>query len=469
MTRTFYSYAIFLTILLMVTGVFQATLVFVLGPRTFELHSMGSWLIFSGLLLLTWSLIMSKYYYQKKFQTTFRVFMVATILSLLQTVLVYEFFRSRQLSITYLVVTFLLLIAGMVYSLTLIFSETRKKFWLKCAGFCFLIAEMLLTVSLIANLTSLSYRITWSRHAELWLTLLMSAGTMLLTMNFFAERKQVPKGDTIRQKSIDEVIGYVVMASIVATVIFVPRLSLQTIELKANPNNVSEYLRKLAQPFKADFYANASGDTLRYRLLFPVDYDSTKLYPVVVCLHGSSGCGTDNIKQVGAATPTPFLAQDSNRRKHPAFLFVPQCPPDFTWGGVPETKAVDALVFETLTTLEKNFSIDTTRRYVTGNSLGGYGTWHFISTHPEKFAAAVPLCGSGDPAFAEKLIDVPVWAFHGAKDLIVPASGSRNMIEAMRAAGGTPRYSEFVDAGHDISKNVMETPGLLTWLFAQKK
>jgi predicted peptidase len=131
--------------------------------------------------------------------------------------------------------------------------------------------------------------------------------------------------------------------------------------------------------------------------------------------------------------------------------------------------AVDSIVFNAIEALEQEFSIDEDRRYVMGESLGGYGSWHFITMHPKLFAAAVPICGGGDPAAAPAIANVPVWAFHGEQDRSVPVARSREMIEAIRNAGGNPKYTEYPDEGHIISKQVTATPGLLDWVFAQKR
>jgi predicted peptidase len=175
------------------------------------------------------------------------------------------------------------------------------------------------------------------------------------------------------------------------------------------------------------------------------------------------------MKQVVTSLPAALLSQDANRQKYQAFLFVPQCPQRMGWGGIAGLPAVDSLIFDSIVALEEEFPIDVARRYVSGNSLGGYGTWHLISARPEMFAAAVPICGGGNPEFAAKLVDLPIWAFHGKKDKNVPVSGSREIIQAIKNAGGNPRYTEYPDKAHDISKEVIDTPGLLDWLFAQKR
>lgn len=126
------------------------------------------------------------------------------------------------------------------------------------------------------------------------------------------------------------------------------------------------------------------------------------------------------------------------------------------------------MVFETITTLKKEFAIDENRLYVAGHSLGGYGAWYFIGTRPDMFAAAIPVAGEGDAALAENMLDVAIWAFHGANDIHVPVSGSRQVIEAIRKSGGDPCYRESPDGGHNW-KIVEDTPGVLDWLFAQKR
>jgi len=163
------------------------------------------------------------------------------------------------------------------------------------------------------------------------------------------------------------------------------------------------------------------------------------------------------------------LSRSNNRVKYPAFVLVPQCPPYADWGGITNIEAVDSLVLDVIFALEKEFAIDKNRRYITGISMGGFGVWHLISTQPDMFAAAIPICGAGNPKLAENLTDIPIWAFHGAKDRNVLVRGSQDMIEAIKNEGGDPNYTEFPDKAHHISKDVISTSGLLDWLFAQER
>ena len=224
-----------------------------------------------------------------------------------------------------------------------------------------------------------------------------------------------------------------------------------------------ERASETAQLFEASTYTNTRSDSLPYRLLKPLDYDPLKKYPLVVCLSGSGGRGTDNLKQIAGCWPAQILAKPESRETYPCFVLVPQCPPGNSWGysvdqntrekweeeeGRPWPPGVYSLVFDLIEQIESDYNIDLNRRYVTGQSLGGSGSWHFIITRPQMFAAAIPICGGADPSLGKSIAPIPVWAFHGAKDQAVPVYLSRDMIDAIEAAGGSPLYTEFPDAGH---------------------
>jgi predicted peptidase len=120
-----------------------------------------------------------------------------------------------------------------------------------------------------------------------------------------------------------------------------------------------------------------------------------------------------------------------------------------------------------LKTLESEFNIDAKRIYVAGQSIGGFGTWNFVTKRPDLFAAAIPLCGGGDPALASRAKGVPIWSFQGASDNAQFVASNRKMIAALRKAGATPRYTEYPGAGHEIWERVFNEPGLIDWVFAQ--
>jgi predicted peptidase len=221
----------------------------------------------------------------------------------------------------------------------------------------------------------------------------------------------------------------------------------------------AENTAKFATMGEERVFANGKGEKLKYLLIKPADYNPQTKYPLVVSLpYGGY-----------EASAAQLLAEGSNRYKYPAFLFVPFCPDGAGWGGIANYPTIDTLVFDAITELEKEMSIDATRRYVTGVSRGGYGSWHFITSRPDMFAAAIPVCGAGNTQLAPRAVDVAVWAFHGALDRNVPVAGSRDMIGALKSAGGTPKYTEFEDKAHNIWYEVTQTPGIWDWLFEQKK
>jgi len=219
------------------------------------------------------------------------------------------------------------------------------------------------------------------------------------------------------------------------------------------------------------------GDGLPYRLLKPDDYDPNQSYPLVLFLHGAGERGVDNNRQLVHGVPA--FAAAANRKQYPCFLIAPQCPAEarwveVDWGAASHTQPKEPsvpmrLTLELIDTLVKEFSIDKKRIYVTGLSMGGYGTWDIISRRPELFAAAAPICGGGDEMQAPQIARLPIWVFHGGKDGVVKPARSRNMIEAIKKAGGTPKYTEYPEVGHGSWGPAYQDPALFRWLFSQKR
>ncbi|HEY2380021.1 MAG TPA: prolyl oligopeptidase family serine peptidase [Terriglobia bacterium] len=208
-----------------------------------------------------------------------------------------------------------------------------------------------------------------------------------------------------------------------------------------------------------------------YRLFIPQGYSPEKKYPIVIWLHGAGSAGTDNIGQISLDNKvgTHFWARPENQQKHPAFVLAPQSKAG--WDNN-ESKGLSGelkQVLDILDIVRKTYSIDEARMYIAGQSNGGIGTWGLITKKPGLFAAAVPLCGAGNPKLAARAIGTAVWAFQGAKDDTIPPEYSRSMIAAMKLAGGTPRYTEYKDLGHEIWDRVFQEPELEDWLFAQHK
>jgi predicted peptidase len=219
-----------------------------------------------------------------------------------------------------------------------------------------------------------------------------------------------------------------------------------------------------------------------YRLLVPSNSNSGSESPLVLFFHGSGERGDDNKKQLLNGVER-FATADSQSR-FPCFVLAPQCPTDLDnqpimWTGERERMRSLKLAsevaiplqtaLELLSTIKEKYPIDLDRIYVTGISMGGFATWEALLRHPEMFAAAIPVCGGGDPNHAVRIKDIPVWAFHGANDQTVPVECSRLMVKAIEKAGGHPRYTEYPGVGHNSWDRAYAEPELVSWLFSQSR
>ncbi len=218
--------------------------------------------------------------------------------------------------------------------------------------------------------------------------------------------------------------------------------------------------------------------TLRYRLLKPANVEAGKKYPVVLYLHGAGERGDDNKLQL--LYFPEWMTRPEWREKYPCYVIAPQCPTGKYWAGLRLAKDAPVpaspppseaeLTYGVLQSLIGQLPIDTKRIYLTGLSMGGYGSWALAASHPETFAAVVPICGGGDVTTAPRLKDVPLWAVHGGADRVVLPERSREMIAAVKAAGGTPGYTELEGVGHDSWTPAYNDPaGVLPWMFEQHK
>ena len=234
---------------------------------------------------------------------------------------------------------------------------------------------------------------------------------------------------------------------------------------------------ELADKFAKTQFKNGDGPALNYRFLKPAKIEAGKKYPLVLFLHGAGERGDDNEKPLIHGVKT--FATEEFLAKYPCFVVVPQCPTEKKWSDIdwttnkvvfPEKESETAvLVMQCLDALEKEFPIDTDREYVTGLSMGGYGSWDAIARHPKRFAAAVPVCGGCDLSKAKSIAHVPTWTFHGAMDKAVKVEHSREIVAALKAAGGQPKYTEYPEVGHDSWNGAYKDREMYEWLFAQRK
>jgi predicted peptidase len=200
-------------------------------------------------------------------------------------------------------------------------------------------------------------------------------------------------------------------------------------------------------------------DHINYLLSLPAAYFGTPTvsYPLIVLLHGTEQRG-DNPEILRSVAALTLADVDES---FPFVAVFPQCPRGEHWS--------PAALIELVTALEQSLRIDRDRIYLTGFSLGGYGTWQTAAAFPAVFAAIAPLCGMSDLADVPRLQDMPVWAFHGARDRNVPLTESRKMADALRRAGGNVRLTVYPDLAHDCWSVTYRDSRLYLWFLTQKR
>lgn len=465
MNRKFYHSGIFLWTLLLFLNVLIGTLFFFLQLQTLYLNAYPNWLIVYGLVFVSTQLVQLVYFFSKKLYGALLACSMYLLFSIGLFVVTYFMVTSQRLERLYLSSQNLLLLSTLLYGLVLFLSASRKKKWLKIAGgFLFTLGMITLVLFYYKNFSSNFEHQLKAHHALYVISLLGSLWTLPFIMNFKEDLQRCPS----LKKSHS--IGYkwliTCLATFVVTFSFFLLKDAFTKQLRQVTPTQSQI--DLAAPFKTFAYTNAKGQKLPYRLLLPENYEATEKYPLAVCLHHGGGNGTDNVQQVEASMFARTLAEPENREKYPAVIFIPQAPPGSSFGGIPGYEDLSTLVMEAIQEIEEKYSTDPHRRYVMGMSLGGFGTWTMIGEYPHVFAAAMPVCGGGDPTKAENMLQTPIWAFHGSDDRNVPVRLSRDMVEAIREIGGQPKYTEFENVGHNVWSHVEETSGKLEWLFDQK-
>jgi len=196
---------------------------------------------------------------------------------------------------------------------------------------------------------------------------------------------------------------------------------------------------------------------MKYLLCLPKDCDHKESWPLLLFLHGAGERGND-LNLVKKHGPPKLIEAG---KEFPFIVVSPQCPKNRRW----EPFELAALLDE----ITEKHKVDQDRIYVTGLSMGGFGTWSLAAYQPQRVAALVPICGGGEPIIARLLTPVPAWVFHGAKDTVVPLERSEKMVEAMRQAGGTVKFTVYPEAGHDSWTETYANPELYEWLLQQKR
>ena len=209
-------------------------------------------------------------------------------------------------------------------------------------------------------------------------------------------------------------------------------------------------------------FKNTDNTVSKYVVFVPADYDGTTEYPVILFLHGSGETkgGTKMPVEVGLGA-----AIKKQAKTFPFLVVIPQSEKR-TWGAATDD---GKRALKMLEATQKEYKTDEKRVYLTGLSMGGYGTWSLAAAFPDKWAAIVPVCGGGNPKDAEKIKDIPCWCFHGDKDTAVAVTKSQDMMKALKDAGGKPKYTEYPGVGHNSWDQAYADKELWKWLAEQKK
>jgi predicted peptidase len=197
--------------------------------------------------------------------------------------------------------------------------------------------------------------------------------------------------------------------------------------------------------------------TMNYLIYLPKDYDQKESWPLLLFLHGAGERG-DDLELVKVHGPPKLIAQG---KEFPFIVVSPQCPDGKHWQAVELAALLDEIC-------EKH-KVDEDRIYVTGLSMGGFGTWALAAYQPERLAAILPICGGGERFWARNIAELPAWVFHGAKDEAVPLERSEQMVEALQKAGAEVKFTVYEDVAHDSWTQTYENPEVYEWLLQQKR
>lgn len=231
--------------------------------------------------------------------------------------------------------------------------------------------------------------------------------------------------------------------------------------------------------YEARQFVSSEGDSLNYRLLTPPQVEARKKYPLVIFLHGSGERGSDNEKQLNHGAQ--MFLNPANREQYPAYVLFPQCPMTSFWafGKRPvifnpiehteETPTITRTLKELILEYIGMTSVDPSRVYIMGLSMGGMGTFDMVARYPELFAAAIPICGSADSERLPAAKNVKFRIFHGDADPVVPVECSRRAYRVLKAAGADVEYYEIAGCDHISWTPAFNKPDFMQWLFKQKK
>lgn len=202
--------------------------------------------------------------------------------------------------------------------------------------------------------------------------------------------------------------------------------------------------------------------TMKYLLYLPESYPTTKKsWPLMLYLHGAGERGAD-LEKVKLHGPPKLIAETN--RQFPFIIVSPQCPEGEYWSSDISVVRLNILLKDIIA----RYRVDKSRIYITGLSMGGFGTWRMAIEFPNRFAAIAPICGGGIPEKADRIKQLPIWVFHGAKDKVVPIQKSQEMVQALKKVGNKVRFTIYPKAEHDSWTETYNNPELYNWLLTHQ-
>lgn len=220
---------------------------------------------------------------------------------------------------------------------------------------------------------------------------------------------------------------------------------------------------KGAHGFVTKEFKDADGSKIPYVVFVPHDYDGSKAAPVILFLHGAGETKGRSKQQPVDVGIGPAIKKQE--KTFPFITVIPQSQKGGWQAASDEGKRALAILDE----VTRSYKTDPDRVYLTGLSMGGYGTWSIAGAHPGRWAAIAPVCGGGNPKDADKIKSIPTWVFHGDKDTAVKVEKSREMVDALKKAGGSPKYTEYAGVGHNSWDAAYAEKDFFPWLLAQKR
>mgnify|MGYP001581162383 FL=1 len=242
----------------------------------------------------------------------------------------------------------------------------------------------------------------------------------------------------------------------------------------------SKPTESLLDDYQLNSLKSDNNKEFHYRTASPVIIENGQKYPLLVFFHGAGGRGDDNKRQLTDAGGIEAFEKQGLRSKRKSHIFAGQVPKGERWVNtswsllghqMPEISSSMEMTFKIIDSYvaDSKNQVDLNRIYAMGLSMGGYGTWDAIQRRPNFFAAAVPICGGGDKTLAKNLSHLPIWAWHGDRDTVIKPSRSSDMIDAIREAGGEPKYTEIEGRGHNSWVDCWKSQEMWAWLYSQRK